>query len=109
VGEYIKILGRESEIINVGGEKVYPQEVESVIQEMENIKEITVYGEKNQIMGNIVCARISLLKEEDPKQIKLKVKKYCKGRLQNFMTPVKIEITAKKQYSERFKKIRNSN
>ena len=31
-GEYIRILGRKSELINVGGEKVYPAEVESVIQ-----------------------------------------------------------------------------
>ena len=46
-GEYIKILGRESEIINVGGDKVYPQEVENVILEMEDVKDITVYGEKN--------------------------------------------------------------
>ena len=32
-GEYLKVLGRNSEIINVGGEKVYPQEVETVIIE----------------------------------------------------------------------------
>ena len=30
-GEYIRILGRKSEIINVGGEKVYPVEVEHVL------------------------------------------------------------------------------
>jgi acyl-CoA synthetase (AMP-forming)/AMP-acid ligase II len=33
-GEYIRVLGRQSEIINVGGEKVYPAEVESVLQSM---------------------------------------------------------------------------
>jgi len=43
-GEYLRILGRKSEIINVGGEKVYPSEVESVIQEMDNVLEATVYG-----------------------------------------------------------------
>lgn len=37
-GEYLRILGRKSTIINVGGENVYPSEVESVIQEMENIE-----------------------------------------------------------------------
>ena len=31
-GEYIRVLGRKSEIINVGGEKVYPQEVENIIK-----------------------------------------------------------------------------
>ena len=30
-GDYIRILGRQSEIINVGGEKVYPVEVENII------------------------------------------------------------------------------
>jgi len=55
-GDYIKILGRKSELINVGGEKVYPQEVESVIQEIENVAEVRVYKEKNSIIGNIVCA-----------------------------------------------------
>ena len=34
---YIKILGRKSEIINVGGEKVYPQEVENIIVLIENV------------------------------------------------------------------------
>ena len=53
-GNYIKILGRKSEIINVGGEKVYPQEVENVIQEMDNVAEVTVYGKKYSIIGNMV-------------------------------------------------------
>ena len=34
-GEWIRILGRESEIINVGGSKVYPAEVESVLLELD--------------------------------------------------------------------------
>ena len=33
-GEYFKILGRKSEIINVGGEKVFPVEIENVINEV---------------------------------------------------------------------------
>ena len=57
-GQYLQILGRKSEIINVGGEKVYPAEVENVIQQMDGIAEVTVYGEKNPIVGNIVCARV---------------------------------------------------
>ena len=41
---YIKILGRKSEIINVGGEKVYPQEIENVIIEDEQISDVIVYA-----------------------------------------------------------------
>src|SRR5262249_41134676 len=38
-GEYMHILGRESEIINVGGEKVYPAEVEDVLLRAGNVRE----------------------------------------------------------------------
>ena len=67
--EYIKILGRKSEIINVGGEKVYPQEVENVILEIDNVAEVTVYGEKNPIIGNIVCAKVRFNRDEEKKSI----------------------------------------
>ena len=105
-GEYIKILGRKSEIINVGGEKVYPAEVESVIQKMENVSEVTVYGEKNPIVGNIVCANVSLLRYEDRKKFIHQLKKLCRERLKKYKVPVKIFIVNKKQHSDRYKKIR---
>jgi len=107
-GEYIKILGRKSEIINVGGNKVYPQEVESVIQEMDNVAEVTVFGEKNLIMGNIVSANVRLLMDEDNKDFTIRLKQYCSGRLVNFMIPVKVKIVDNQQYGERFKKIRSA-
>jgi acyl-CoA synthetase (AMP-forming)/AMP-acid ligase II len=105
-GEYIKILGRKSGIINVGGEKVYPQEVESVIQEMDNVAEVTVYGEKNPIIGNIVCAKVSLRVNDDHKEFIHTLKKYCSERLQNYKIPVKVIVTDTKQHSKRFKKVR---
>lgn len=106
-GEYIKILGRKSEIINVGGEKVYPAEVESVIQELDNVVEVTVFGEKNPIMGNIVCAKITLKNNEDSKEFIKKIKVYCKDRLQSFKVPVKVTVEEGILYNERYKKKRN--
>ena len=105
-GEYIKILGRKSEIINVGGEKVYPLEVESVIQEMDNVVEVTVYGEKNHLIGNIVCAKVRLLIDENKKLFIAKLKKYCRENLQNYKVPIKVKFVVEEQYNERFKKIR---
>ncbi len=105
-GEYIKILGRKSEIINVGGEKVYPGEVEDVIQEIENVAEVTVYAEKNPIMGHIVCAKVNLLNSEDPKEFTKRLKRYCSERLQNYKVPIKVAVVNERQHSDRFKKIR---
>ncbi|MDI5950749.1 long-chain fatty acid--CoA ligase [Flavobacterium yafengii] len=105
-GEYIRILGRKSEIINVGGEKVYPQEVENIIQELDNIAEVTVFGQKNPIMGNIVCAKIRLASDEEKKVFVTRLKIHCKEKLQSFKIPVKIIIEDEPQFSERYKKKR---
>src|ERR1700739_2689360 len=79
-GEYLKILGRKSELINVGGEKVFPCEVESVIQEFDNVAEVAVDGEKNPLVGNIVCARIRLRIADEQDDFVGRLKRYCRER-----------------------------
>jgi non-ribosomal peptide synthetase component E (peptide arylation enzyme) len=106
-GEYYKILGRKSEIINVGGDKVYPQEVENILLSMPNIIEATVYGEKNTLLGNIVCAKIVVREEAESKLFIREVKQFCKGKLQSFKVPVKVVIEEEALYNDRFKKKRN--
>jgi len=106
-GEYFRILGRKSELINVGGEKVYPQEVESIILQAPNIADATVYGEKNPLIGNIVCAKISVLEPENSKDLSQRIKKFCRERMPSFKVPVKIEIQEGIQHTERFKKKRS--
>ena len=105
-GEWIKFLGRDSDIINVGGQKVYPTEVESVLLELENIQEVSVFGKENPIMGTVVAARFNLHQEEKLTSLKRRVRQYCKDKMESFKIPVHIEITKKKQVSERFKKVR---
>jgi acyl-CoA synthetase (AMP-forming)/AMP-acid ligase II len=106
-GEYFKILGRKSELINIGGEKVYPAEIESLILEMDNVADVTIYPEKNPIMGNIICASIVLISPEDEKQFELRLKKYCLDKLDRYKVPVKINILSANLYSDRFKKTRS--
>lgn len=105
-GDYLRILGRKSEIINVGGEKVYPAEVEGIILEFENVEDVTVYGEKNLILGEIVCAKVSLLQDEGPNEFVKQLKKFCKSRLENYKIPVKVNVTDEKLHSVRYKKNR---
>lgn len=105
-GDYIRILGRTSEIINVGGQKVYPAEVESILMQMGNVIDASVRGEKNPITGNIVVARLALEKPEEFSMLKKRVRKFCKERLENYKIPVRIEVVDQVQYTERFKKVR---
>jgi long-chain acyl-CoA synthetase len=105
-GEYFKILGRKSEIINVGGEKVYPQEVENVVIGYKGVTDVTVYAEKHPITGNIVCAKLNVENVSDERTFVKMLKQYCKANLQSFKVPVKIFIVEEKLTSVRLKKQR---
>jgi long-chain acyl-CoA synthetase len=105
-GDYIKILGRKSEMINVGGQKVFPAEVESVLRTAGNVAEAIVYGEQFPIVGNIVCADVRPVVEEESRAFALRLKKHCQGSLEDYKIPVKIKIVSEKQYTERYKTIR---
>ena len=105
-GDYFRILGRESEIINVGGQKVYPAEVESVLLEINGVKDAIVYGEKNPLMGEIVVANVKIDELNDNKKFISLIKKYCRGKLDKYKIPVKINFTQKDLISDRFKRSR---
>ena len=105
-GDYFRILGRKSELINVGGEKVYPAEVESVLQELDNVREVTVFAEPNAITGNIVCARARLVEPEPLPAFTARLKTHCRGRMERFKIPVRVEIVESVLFNDRFKKAR---
>ena len=91
-GEYLRFLGRRSEQINVGGEKVFPVEVESVIQSIDGVADATVFGEPNPLIGQIVCARVSAFEEVDDRELARRVKRVCRQRLERFKVPVKVDV-----------------
>lgn len=105
-GDHLRILGRDSDLINVGGEKVYPTEVESVILEMENVADVVVSKEPNVIVGNIVCARVTLQNPEDPRQFSLRLKAFCRTRMERYKIPSRVVLAEQPQHTERFKRLR---
>lgn len=105
-GEYFRIIGRKSELINVGGEKVYPQEVESTILELDEVADVVVYAEKNALIGSIVCARVNPAGDVDASQLEVAVKRHCRDKLPKYKVPVKVFVVQEDIHGERFKKNR---
>jgi long-chain acyl-CoA synthetase len=105
-GEYIKILGRNSEIINVGGQKVYPADVENILVQMPNIVDVVVKSEPNAILGNIVIAKFNISSNETTDELKKRMREFVKGKLESYQIPQKIFIETEKFHNERLKKIR---
>ncbi len=105
-GEYFRFLGRTSDLINIGGQKVYPAEIEEIILDLENINDVVVVGEKNNLLGNIVVARVVTKEEETPGSLKKRIRKVCAERLAAFKVPSKVVLADKALFSERMKKVR---
>jgi acyl-coenzyme A synthetase/AMP-(fatty) acid ligase len=105
-GDYYRFLGRNSDIINVGGQKVYPAEVEKVIAGMPGVIDVTVAGEAHLLLGQIVVAKVQLEEPVPVIEMRRRIAEYCKGRLQPFMVPSKVKITEDSTVNYRFKKIR---
>lgn len=99
-----RILGRRSEMINVGGEKVYPAEIENVLLEMPGVIDVTVRGEPNPITGHVVAGRFTLAAPAEASELRQRVRAFCRGRLAAFKVPARIEIAEGPQHSRRFKK-----
>lgn len=105
-GEWLRILGRKSDIINVGGAKVYPAEVESVLLTIDNVADAVVEGEPNAITGHIVVATLRLAAPEPLPQLKARVRAACAAKLEGYKVPARIKVTEDVLYSERFKRMR---
>jgi long-chain acyl-CoA synthetase len=106
-GEYFRLLGRKSEIINVGGEKVFPVEVESVIQGMDGVVDVAVTGERNAITGQIVSAEVALSTGETVNEFRKRLIAYCRPRMAAFKIPQRVTVaSAGTLHGARFKKLR---
>ena len=85
-----RFKSRKNELINVGGYKVNPNEVETAIMDIEGVKQAMVYGRANSILGNVLCAEVVL--EPGSEMQELDIKKHLSSLLQDFKIPRKIKF-----------------
>ena len=107
-GDLIKVTGRQSDVINVGGQKVFPAEVEAVLLECPQVAEATVYAISHPMLGQVVGAKLSLLIDtDDGSGVLAIIKAHCKSHLQRYKIPMRFELVGLDQHgSERGKKVR---
>lgn len=104
----IYFLGRDSGSINVGGNKVQPEEVEQILLSSELIYSAYVYPKRNPMMGNIVCADVVVKdKTADSQTIKLELLKYCREKLENFKVPAILKFVDELEITQSGKLKRN--
>ena len=107
-GDYFRILGRVTDLINVGGQKVYPAEIEEVILRLDNVSDVAVYGEPHPLLGNIVVANVLVQQPESVADLKRRIRAACLAELTNYKVPAKVLIADGPLYTARQKKRRRA-
>lgn len=90
---YLHLCGRIKEMINSGGKKISPIEVETLLNEHEDIQECACAGlpDDSGVLGEIVTAFIVL--RPGVERIKLiHVRRFLHGKLEDYKLPMRVEM-----------------
>ncbi len=108
-GDRYYFVGRRNGIINVGGHKVNPEEVEAILNGHPAVHTSRVAGRKNPLTGAIVVAEIVLRAPAfDKKELASEILTHCQERLERYKTPAAIHFVEKLDLSSAGKLKRES-
>lgn len=85
---FLYITGRIKNMIISGGINIYPEEIEQIILQHDDVEDVCVYGEENDMLGEIPVAKVVLKKEVSP----VDLKRYCAQYLTDYKIPHRFEI-----------------
>lgn len=87
VEDRVYFRGRTSEVINVGGVKVHPLDIEAVIATVPGVRHVRVSGKPNPIMGSLVIADIVLEEEAPQADVEARIRQAAETWLSRYQQP----------------------
>jgi len=102
----LRVLGRAGEMINVGGEKVMPAEVESVVLAVPGVVDCRARGEASVLTGQTVVLDVVAAPGADEESLKSSIRGACRAGLARHKVPTRVVFVAAVS-GERSKKLRN--
>ncbi|MDD4244378.1 MAG: fatty acid--CoA ligase family protein [Bacilli bacterium] len=85
-----QFVSRKNEMINVGGYKVNPGEVEETIRKIKGIQDVRVFAKSNSVLGNIICCEVVKTSDEIDE---VSIRSFLQSKLQEFKIPRIIKFT----------------
>ena len=85
---YLKITGRLKEIINRGGEKISPIEIDNILMEHNEIMQVVTFSIPDKLLGEDIA--VAIVKKEGSKLTESEIKSYAKEKLAKFKIPKKV-------------------
>lgn len=87
---YVYIVGRSSDMIKTGANRVSPNDIEEVLSGIDGVEEVAVIGVEDEIMGQVIKAFI--VKAHDSNLDKRRIMVHCKENLATYKIPKYIEF-----------------
>ncbi|MGW0911571.1 acyl-CoA synthetase [Streptomyces sp. NPDC002784] len=88
----VTVLGRGSQCINTGGEKVYPEEVEQALKSHPDVYDALVAGVPDAKWGHHVAAVVQLREGADRPSLE-DIQNHCRSRLAGYKIPRRLVVT----------------
>lgn len=95
----VVMLGRKKSVINVGGMKVFPEEIEAVLNAHPAVARSRVFAELHPTLGSFPCAEVIVEKGEEMPPLR-ELRSHCMQKLASYKIPLRfsevgaIELTA---------------
>lgn len=106
---WLRVLGRKREVINVGGRKVLPAEVESFLIGLPEVADCVAYGVASPLTGQVVAVDVvPALENISSDELKRILRSACLRSLERFKAPSKFNFMKELPGKKRFKKRRPS-
>jgi long-chain acyl-CoA synthetase len=86
---YLHLVGRKAAVINLAGRKVFPEEIEAVLNRHPAIRESRVFGRVHPHLGEVVEAEIVLSAESASIE---NLSHYCREQLASFKIPTRFHV-----------------
>ena len=87
---YLFLKGRNDDIINIGGEKITPYEIEEVVKQIPGVEDAVAFGINHEIFGQVV--KLNVVKSKNSDLDKSKILTHCIKNLEKFKIPSKIDF-----------------
>ncbi len=94
IGDRVYFIGRRTDMINVGGNKVHPVEVERVVRGIPGVADTRVYGKRSSIAGELVAVQVVPEPGVDAGHLREAIIAACIAALSPFQRPRLIDLVA---------------
>jgi acyl-CoA synthetase (AMP-forming)/AMP-acid ligase II len=107
LGDRVVFIGRRKDVINVGGRKVSPLQVEATLRGLPGIIDVRVYAKKSSLTGHLVAADVVLAPGVCEATIGAELRQAASRTLQPHEVPRIVRVVPKMAINEALKIVRS--